>query len=67
MQQVNNPMSGHRKFFYKIICYDVEVDESKDNYSLGLYLTNVHRCMDEIDFDELYYVSILKHSIPACE
>ena len=38
-----------------IICDDVEIDESKDDYFLGLYLTNVHSCMNEIDFRFVVY------------
>ena len=58
-------MSGHRECFYKILRNDDEVDESKDDYSLGLHLANEHSCVNRTDFDELYNVSILENCSPA--
>ena len=52
MQQLHNRMSGHRERFYKILRNDDEVDESKDDYSLGLHLTNKHSCVNRTDLDE---------------
>ena len=52
VQQLHNRMSGHRERFYKILRNDDEVDESKDDYSLGLHLTNKHSCVNRTDLDE---------------
>ena len=65
VQQLHNRMSGHRECFYKILRNDDEVDESKDDYSLGLHLTNEHSCVNRTDFDEHYNVSILENCSPA--
>ena len=65
VQPLHNRMSGHRECFYKILRNDDEVDESKDDYSLGLHLANEHSCVNRTDFDELYNVSILENCSPA--
>ena len=58
-------MRGHRDSFYKILRNDDEVDESKDDYSLGLDFANEHSCVNRTDFDEHYNVSILENYSPA--
>ena len=51
VQPLHNHMSGHRECFYKILCNDDEVDESKGDYSLGLHLANEHGCVNRTNFD----------------
>ena len=40
-------------------------DYYEDEYSLGLYLTNEHSCVNRTDFDELNNVSILENCSQA--
>ena len=65
VQQISNRMSGHRDCFYKVLRNDDEVDETKDDYSLGLHLAHEHGCLNRTDFDDLYSVKILENCRPA--
>ena len=65
VQQLRNRMSGHRDCFYNVLRNDEEVDESKDDYSLGLHLAHEHNCVNRTDFDEIYNVNILENCRPA--
>ena len=65
VQQLRNRMSGHRDGYSKVLRNDEEVDEAKDDYSLGLHLAHEHNCVHRSDFDELYSVKILENCRPA--
>ena len=65
VQQLRNRMSGHRDCYYKVLRNDDDVDDSKDDYSLGLHLAHEHNCVNRGDFDELFNVNILENCRPA--
>ena len=42
-----------------------EVDESTDDYSLGLHLVHEHGVVDKADFDKLLQVRIVENCSPS--
>ena len=65
VKQFHNRKSDHLECLYKVLPNNDEVNESKDDYSLGLYLTNEHSYVNRTDFDENYNVSILRNCSPV--
>ena len=57
-------MSGHRDKFYAVLAGG-EVDESSDDYSLGLHLVHEHGVDDRGDFDKLLRVQIVENCSPS--
>ena len=51
VQQVGKRTNGHRECFYQIL-REESIDESKDDYSLGLHLFHEHGLSDPADFNE---------------
>ena len=59
-------MSGHRGNFYKVLAAHNDVDESKDDYSLGLhYLVHEHHSIDRGDFNKHFQLQILENCSPS--
>ena len=57
-------MSGHRHNFYKVLNKE-DIDETSDDYSLGLHLVNEHGCGDRGDFNEHFHVQIIENCSPS--
>ena len=64
VQQTCKRMNGHRECFYEIL-RNGNVDESKDDYSLGLHLVQDHGLTDPGDFNKHYQVCILEVCSPS--
>lgn len=64
IQWINRRMCGHREGFYKVLDNE-EVDESSDDYSLGLHLAREHGCVDRSDFNKLFTVQIVENCSPS--
>ena len=58
-------MSGHRRNFYKLLNNDEDVDETSDDYSLGLHLINEHGCSNKEDFNKHLQVQIVENCSPS--
>ena len=64
IQWINRRMCGHREGFYKV--HDNEdIDETSDDYSLGLHLAREHGCVDRSDFNKLYSLQIVENCSPS--
>ena len=57
-------MSGHRCNFYKVLNNE-EIDESSDDYSLGLHLAHEHGCGNRGDFNKHFQVQIVENCSPS--
>ena len=57
-------MSGHREGFYKVLANE-DIDESSDDYSLGLHLAHEHGSIDRADFNRLLSVQIVEKCSPS--
>ena len=57
-------MNGHREKFYAVLD-GCELDESTDDYSLGLHLVHEHGVVDKTDFDKLLRVRIVENCSPS--
>ena len=64
VQYLHKRMSGHRDKFYAVLTGG-EVDESSDDYSLGLHLVHEHGVDDRADFDKLLRVQIVENCSPS--
>ena len=58
-------MSGHRHNFYKVLSQE-DIDETSDDFSLGLHLVNEHGCSDRGNFNEHFQVQIMENCSPSC-
>ena len=65
VQPLRERMSGHRGNYYKVLMNNDEVDETKDDYSLGLHLVNEHNSVDRKDFNRHYRVQIVENCSPS--
>ena len=57
-------MSGHRECFYKVLANE-DVDESSDDFSLGLHLVKEHDAVERSDFNHLLTVQIVENCSPS--
>ena len=57
VQTVNERMSGHRKNFYRVLSNE-DVDQTRDDFSHGLYLINDHNSVEKDDFNRHLRVQI---------
>ena len=64
IQILGKRMGGHRECFYQILRND-DVDQSKDDYSLGLHLFHEHGLRAKEDFNKHYRVQILEVCSPS--
>ena len=64
IQFICKRMSGHRDKFYVVLAGS-EVDETNDDYSLGLHLVHEHGVVDRTDFDKHYQVHIVENCSPS--
>ena len=64
IQFLQKRMNGHREKFYAVLD-GCEVDESTDDYSLGLHLVHEHGVVDKTDFDKLLRVCIVENCSPS--
>ena len=64
VQYLHKRMSGHRDKFYAVLAGG-EVDESSDDYSLGLHLVHEHGVDDREDFDKLLSIQIGENCSPS--
>ena len=64
VQPIYKRMSGHREGFYKVLANE-DVDESSDDYSLGLHLVREHGSVDRTDFNKLFSVQIVENCSPS--
>ena len=64
VQPMRIRMSGHRGNFYKVLAHE-EIDETKDDYSLGLHLVHEHHVVDREDFNKHFRVQILENCSPS--
>ena len=64
VQPIRIRMSGHRGNFYKVLAHE-EIDETKDDYSLGLHLVHEHHVVDREDFNKHFRVQILENCSPS--
>ena len=64
IQILGKRMGGHRECFYQLL-RDADVDQSKDDYSLGLHLYHEHGLRSPEDFNEHYRVQILEVCSPS--
>ena len=62
--QSNFCKNGHREKFYAVLD-GCEVDESTDDYSLGLHLIHEHGVVEKTDFDKLLRVCIVENCSPS--
>ena len=53
VQPLRERMSGHRGNFYKVLAHD-EIDETKEDYSLGLHLVHEHHSVKRKDFNKYF-------------
>ena len=51
--------------FYKLLNNDEDVDETSDDYSLGLHLINEHGCSNKEDFNKHLQVQIVENCSPS--
>ena len=65
VQPLRERMSGHRGNFYKVLAAHDDVDESKDDFSLGLHLFHEHHLVDRGDFNEHLRLQILENCSPS--
>ena len=65
VQALRERMSGHRGNFYKVLAAHNDVDESKDDYSLGLHLAHEHHSIDRGDFNKHFQLQILENCSPS--
>ena len=65
VQPLRERMSGHRGNFYKVLAAHNDVDESKDDYSLGLHLVHEHHSIDRGDFNKHFRLQILENCSPS--
>ena len=56
--------NGHRSKYYEIL-RNKDLDLSKDDYSLGLHIHQVHNSVDRTDFNKIYKFSILENCNPS--
>ena len=63
-QTLAKRMSGHRGCYYEVLQKE-DIDESKDDYSLGLHLVNEHGCSDPGDFNKNYNIQIKEVCSPS--
>ena len=64
VQLVQNRMSGHRECFYKVLAGE-NVDDSTDDFSLGLHLAQEHGAVDRADFNKCFSVQIVENCSPS--
>ena len=64
IQILGKRMGGHRECFYQLL-RDADVDQSKDDYSLGLHLYHEHGLRSPEDFNQHYRVQILEVCSPS--
>ena len=64
VQATHNRMSGHRECFYKLL-ENENVDESNDDFSLGLHIFHEHGAVDRTDFNNMYTVQIVENCSPS--
>ena len=64
VQLTQNRMSGHRECFYKVLANE-NVDESSDDFSLGLHLVHEHGSVDREDFNKSFSVQIVENCSPS--
>ena len=64
IQTLGKRMGGHRECFYQIL-RNVDVGQSKDDYSLGLHLVHEHGLQAKEDFNRHYRVQILEVCSPS--
>ena len=64
VQSLHERMSGHRGNFYKVLTNEA-VDETKDDYSLGLHLVNEHNSVEREDFNRHFKVQIVENCSPS--
>ena len=64
MQCLCDRMSGHRCNFYKVLNNE-EIDETSDDYSLGLHLVHEHGCSNRGDFNKNFQVQIVENCSPS--
>ena len=57
-------MRGHRECYYQILRND-NVDQSKDDYALGLHLFHEHGLRDPEDFDSYIRIQIVEVCSPS--
>ena len=57
-------MSGQGKNFYRVLSNE-DVDETRDDYSLGLHLMNEHNSIEREDFNRHFKVQILENCSPS--
>ena len=63
-QQLGKRTNGHRECFYQIL-RNGNIDESKDDYSLGLHLFHEHGLSSPRDFNEHYTLQIIEVCSPS--
>jgi hypothetical protein len=64
VQPLRERMSGHRGNFYKVLSNE-DIDETKDDYSLGLHLVNEHYSVERGDFNRHFKVQIMENCSPS--
>jgi hypothetical protein len=64
VQIICSRMSGHRRNFYKVLNNE-DIDETSDDYSLGLHLVHEHGCTDREDFNKHLQVQIIENCSPS--
>ena len=63
-QQLGKRTNGHRECFYQILRQE-NIDESKDDYSLGLHLFHEHGLSAPTDFNDHYSLQIMEVCSPS--
>ena len=64
IQITGKRMTGHRECYYQILRNE-NVDQSKDDYALGLHLFHEHGLRDPDDFDKFYRIQIVEVCSPS--
>ena len=57
-------MCGHRECYYKVLRKE-DIDESKEDYSLGLHLVHDHGFSDPGDFNRCYNIYVIEVCSPS--
>ena len=64
VQTLNERMPGHPNNFYRVLS-NKNVDETRDDFSLGFHLINEHSSVEREDFHRHLRVQILKNCRPS--
>ena len=67
VQYLRERVNDHRGYYYSLLTNPelYETDNGEDSYSLGYHIMHDHGCSSREDFNNMYFVFILKNCSPT--